>query len=80
MIIETKNSTYEVDFAESRVRRLAGVNPTVLGVEDDEWKTFLEAKRIPVIPESDAGHFWFFTFLGDPSWIRTSRVMAESAE
>lgn len=82
MIVKTLNSTYEVDFAESRVRRLEGVNPSALarayGTQDGDWQTFVEAKRYYREPEGgyDGTFVWFFV-LNDGGYLRTSLVQEE---
>jgi hypothetical protein len=42
VIFKTLNSTYEIDDDAPRVRRLAGVNETLIG-PDGEWREFVEA-------------------------------------
>lgn len=75
MKINTMNSTYEVDFANSQVRRLTGNAVSVLDVQDGEWKTFVEAKR----HEAGDSHVWFFVLGQDDGiqWMRTSLVVSE---
>lgn len=76
MIVTTLNSTYQIDFAESRVRRVTGKNPSelarVFGAEDGEWQEFVEAKRHPVGDQ----HVWFFV-LNNGGYLRTSLVQSE---
>jgi hypothetical protein len=44
-IAKTENSTYEVDAARSRIRRLHGTNPpTERLAPDGEWKTYEELR------------------------------------
>lgn len=41
MLIETRNSTYEVDFENKKVRRLVGKNhPTLRQTLDGEWQNY----------------------------------------
>lgn len=82
MIVTTMNSTYEIDFAEGRVRRLNGKRPSelarVFGTEDGEWQSFAEAKRFPAGDKDDGlGFVWFF-YLTDGGYLRTSVVQGES--
>lgn len=86
MIVKTLNSQYEIDFENSRVRRLDGVNAHVLGQEDGEWQTFLEAKRLSgegtPTEETDGPYVWFFTLPPNRNgyeWFRTSRVQSEES-
>ena len=45
-LIETRNSTYEIDYDSSRIRRVIGKNPpTESFAPDGEWKTFQEIEE-----------------------------------
>lgn len=42
-LVNTTNSTYEIDYQNQRIRRLSGVNePTAHFSPDGEWKDFTE--------------------------------------
>lgn len=66
--ITTRNSTYEVDRENKRVRRVAGVNaPTAYQGEDGEWQSFYRL---------DTGPHGTVIFLWDRErWTQTSTVL-----
>jgi len=47
MHFETKNSVYEIDLQNKKIRRRAGVEAPLDSFEDDEiWKTYKEISKI----------------------------------
>ena len=77
-IIRTKNSVYEVDLANERVRRTEGANPPAWHVEDGEWVPYVEYKKVGVGLADDPFSYIFFLPNGLPyAWIITSQVISE---
>lgn len=69
-LIETLNSTYEIDYDANRIRRVKGVNPpTSHFAPDGEWHEFQRVFH-------DGGTLW--VFWTDGSFTRTSTVKEPS--
>lgn len=73
--VRTLNSTYEIDFARSRVRRLEAVSePTRRQGADGEWKTFADLYAVDLAPDDTA---LFFDWDGQGHGTMTSAIQGD---
>ncbi len=72
-MFRTRNSIYEIDEANSSVRRLEGVkDPTPRQGPDGEWKTFVGMMQ--VLAPGDERVSYFFDWDGEGHGTLTSQV------
>lgn len=78
--VQTMNSVYEIDFEESRFRRLSGERPYSLATDDGAWRTFVEVKKINRLGRIAEGDEPFMYWFAQPegNWLRTSLVQEQA--